>query len=248
MKKILIAFVSLAGSMYAGAQQAMTSTGNLQVHTGASASGNVFTAGTIDANITRSFGSFTLGYKTYPVPLILISLTAERKKGVSCLRWITGNEQNVGHFDIQRSYDAADFTTIGNTPAINNGTQENYLFEDHSPLTGFAWYRLRSVDINGKARYSKIVIVSETATPTGAFVVISPVRGVINILNKTGHGGEFRYSVTNSAAQVIIKGIVSMKGNGGAMLLLPKSITGGIYVLNISDDITRFRRRILIEK
>jgi hypothetical protein len=79
-----------------------------------------------------------------------ISFMAERTDGACHLRWIFGSEQRAAHFDIQRSYDAVVFTTIGRTPVKNSGTNEEYLFTDRSPLTGFAWYRLQSVDASGK--------------------------------------------------------------------------------------------------
>jgi hypothetical protein len=214
---------------------------------GGTATGNVLTTGTITSAVISSFGSFTFGYSTYPVPLTLISFTGERKPGISDLRWITDNEQNVDHFDIQRSYDAVSFTTIGNKPARNTGIQENYYFEDHSPLSGFAWYRLRTVDIDGKASYSRIILLSEMVTPTGAFVVISPVRDAINILNKTGKSGKFNYSLVNAAGQQIIKGNVEMTVNGGAVLPLPVNIAGGIYVLHLNNNMTRFTKRILVQ-
>ncbi|HEV7783451.1 MAG TPA: hypothetical protein VGO58_19390 [Chitinophagaceae bacterium] len=176
------------------------------------------------------------------------SFTAKRKEGACFLNWISSNEQPDGRFDIQRSYDAVDFTTIGNITMRDIDTHEDYLFTDRSPLTGFAWYRLRSVDSDGKTSYSETEVVFETVVPAGPFVIVSPVRDVIEVLNRSGHVGEFHYSLTNGKAEVMIKGVTSMKDNGAVILTLPKSITSGMYVFHINNEAIGYRRRILIQK
>lgn len=212
------------------------------------ATGNVTTTGSVTSNAVTTFSPFTLGYKSFPVPLKLISFTAERRSGTSYLRWITENEQNVGHFDVQRSYDANNYSSIGNVAARNSGAREQYNFEDHSPLKGFAWYRIRSVDIDGKFSYSRIAVVSETDLQSTSFVVMNPVRSAITVFNKTGEGGLFDYRLFNSAGQLMIRGNINMADNGGAVLPLPAQTAAGIYILELSNDKTKFRQKVLVEK
>jgi hypothetical protein len=215
---------------------------------GGTASGNVLTTGNITSNIIASFGPFTFAYKTFPVPLTLISFTAERRQGTSYLHWVTDNEQNVSHFDIQRSYDVGNYSTIGNIPARNRGSQEQYYIEDHSPLKGYAWYRIRSVDLDGKFSYTKIAVVSEMDSPANSFLVLNPVQNAITIFNKTGNAGSFNYSLFNQAGQLILKGNINMTSNGEAVLPLPSQVASGIYILEINDDVTRFRQKLLVKK
>jgi hypothetical protein len=212
------------------------------------ATGTVTTTGSVTSNSMSSFGQITLGYETFPVPLKLISFTAERRQGVSSLHWITENEQNVSHFDVQRSYDAVNYSTIGNVVARNRSQQENYFFDDRSPLKGFAWYRIRSADIDGKFSYTRIVVVSENDFQSNSFVVLNPVRNAVTVFNKTAREGMFNYSLINSGGQLIMKGNISMAGNGGAALPLPPQTAAGIYILELSDDKTQFRQKILVER
>ena len=212
------------------------------------ATGNVTTTGSVTSSALNSFSPITFGYKSYPVPLKLISFTAERKPGISYLHWITDNEQNVSHFDVQRSYDAINYSTIGNVSARNSGFREHYYFEDRSPLKGFAWYRIRNVDDDGKFSYTKIAVVSETDAQSNSFVVINPVRSAITIMNKTGEEGLFNYRLFNSGGQLVLKGNVNMTNNGGASLSLPWQTAAGIYLLELSNEKTQFRQKILVEK
>ena len=64
------------------------------------------------------------------------------------------------------------FTTIGNKPARNTTLQEKYYFEDRSPIQGIAYYRIKSLDIDGKFLYTKIVAVTEGQFQQNSFFVM----------------------------------------------------------------------------
>jgi len=223
-------------------------TGGNWTDAGGSASGNVTTTGTVTSNSINSFSPFTLGYRSFPIPLKMLSFTAERRSGISYLKWTTVNEENVSHFDVQRSYDGTQYSTIGNVAARNSGSRENYNYEDHDPLRGLAYYRIKSIDIDGKFSYSRIAVVSEADIISSSFVVLNPARAAITVFNKTSTGGFFDYRLFNAGGQLIMQGNVSMAVNGGALLPVPPQTASGVYVLEISNEWTKFRQKILIEK
>ena len=215
---------------------------------GGTASGSALTSGTITSNAVNSFGRFTFGYKSFPVPLKLLSFTAERRSGVTYLNWITDNEENVSHFDIQRSDNGTDFINIGNLNARNSGKQEHYHLEDHSSLNGIAYYRIRSVDIDGKYSFSRVVAVTEKDINANDFLVLNPVRTGITVFNKTGREGDFNYRLFTTGGQHIMSGNVHMTSNGGSVLQLPSSVSQGIYIIEISKDNILFRQKIIVER
>lgn len=223
-------------------------TGTSWTERGGVATGNVNTAGSITSSATSSFGPFALVYKTYPVPLTLISFTAERKQGITYLKWITDNEQQVSHFEVERSYDGVRYTVIGNVAARNSGITQNYGFEDPAALSGYARYRIRCVDKDGQFKYTHVAMVSENNAGGAGFLVTNPVRTAMTVFNKTNRSGQFRYRLLNSTGQIIVQGSVTMDRNGGAVINLPSHIAAGIYVLDIGDDWVRYQTKLLIEK
>jgi len=212
------------------------------------ASGTVATTGSVTSGAVTTFSPFTIGYRTFPVPLKLISFTAERRRGTSFLEWITVDEQGVAYFDVQRSYDAVNFRSIGHVPARNSGSQEQYNFEDHAYLNGFAWYRIGSVDNDGRINYTRVAVVSELDAAAGSFVVMNPVKNAITIVNKTGKSGLFAYQVLNAGGQLVMKGTVNMTANGGVVLPLPVQTAAGIYLLELSKNKIRFTQKIVVGK
>src|SRR5260221_4769246 len=217
--------------------------------TGGVATGNAMTTGNITSGVITSFNNrFTFGFKTIPVPLKMISFTAVRQTGITFLHWITDNEQNVSHIEIQRSENAINYATIGTVSARNISYQQHYDFEDHSSIHGITWYRLKVVDYDCKFSYSKIVAVSERELQSSSFIVLNPVRNAITIFNKTGHDAMFDYKLFNPAVQQLLNGKINMVINGGAVLPLPAQAATGIYLLELSNEKLAFRQKLLIEK
>jgi hypothetical protein len=222
-------------------------TGSSWQSAGGTASGNTLTTGNITSGAVNTFSPFTFGYETFPLPLTLISFTGERKTGASYLKWITGNEQGVDHFEIQRSYDGLTFVTIGHIAARNTSRQEQYNYEDRSPLQGIAYYRIKSVDTDNKFSYTKIVAVTENQFSNNSFLVMNPARSIITVFNKSGYYGQFDYRLFNAGGQLVLRGNVNMPLNGSAVLPVP-SQSAGMYVLELSNNRTQFRLKILIAK
>jgi hypothetical protein len=223
-------------------------TGGNWTDVGTTATGNPLTTGSVTSNAVSSFSPFTFGYKSIPVPLKLTSFTGERRSGVSFLHWITMNEENVSHFEVQRSDDGSAYRTIGAVPARNLQYQQYYDYEDNSSIQGIAYYRIKSDDVDGKFTYSRIVALTENEFNSGSFVVLNPVRSVMTVFNKTGKDGLFDYRLLTAAGQLVLSGNVKMQLNGNAVLPLPSQTAAGIYVLELSNANTQFRQKILVER
>ncbi len=223
-------------------------TGGMWVSEGGVASGTINTTGSVTSNVVNNFSIYTFGYKSYPVPLKLISFTGERKQGTSYLKWITENEVMVDHFEVERSYDALNYTSVGNVVARNLSSRQNYYFEDRSPLQGIAYYRLRSVDIDGKFTYSNIVALSDNIKNSAAFTVLNPAKGGITIFNRSSQEGLFNYRVLTMAGQLVVSGKVYMSANGGTVIPLPAAISAGLHLLELVNNNIQFAQKILVEK
>ncbi|MFL5744713.1 MAG: T9SS type A sorting domain-containing protein [Niastella sp.] len=91
-----------------------------------------------------------------PLPVTLISFKAALNGEVVNVTWKTSLEENIKQFEVERSANGIDFTTIG---MVKPG-QTTYLFTDKQPLTGYNYYRLKSIDIDGGYKYSFVVMVN----------------------------------------------------------------------------------------
>lgn len=108
------------------------------------------------------FSEFWIHTGTSALPLQFLSFTAQKcNHNQVCLNWKTENEQNVSHFEIEKSTDGSKFYRIGSEPA-HNQLQNLYSFKDNEN-TGTdtkVYYRIRQVDKDGRATYSSILVIS----------------------------------------------------------------------------------------
>lgn len=107
------------------------------------------------------FSEFWIHTGNFVLPLQLLSFTAQKcNNNQVCLNWKTTNEQNVSHFEIEKSIDGRSFISIGTKAAFNQAVN-NYSFTDNTNGTDTkSYYRIRLVDADSRASYSSIVWIS----------------------------------------------------------------------------------------
>jgi citrate lyase gamma subunit len=98
--------------------------------------------------------------------------------------WQTANETNVSHYNIERSTNAKDFTTIGKVKANNKAANE-YNFTDllttnYSLLTTL-YYRVVGVDFDGKKTYSEVRQLAMGKEQLAISIFPNPAKDVVHI-------------------------------------------------------------------
>lgn len=125
------------------------------------------------------------------------SFTAIKKQQQVLLNWVTSSELNTKHFVVQRSNDGIGWQTIGIVAAsINSTTETAYQFTDMNPASGIDYYRLMSVDMDGRNGYSKVATVFFSVkgglvfypnpVTDGKFYLQLSEPSVVHLLNCTG--------------------------------------------------------------
>ncbi len=93
-----------------------------------------------------------------PVPVTLISLSAEQKENDIRVSWKTASEINNEKFMVERSLNNRDWQVIGEVKGSGITTSENsYWFDDKHPNIGKNFYRLNQIDFDGTNERSHIV-------------------------------------------------------------------------------------------
>ncbi|MDB5223217.1 MAG: hypothetical protein JWN83_1884 [Chitinophagaceae bacterium] len=118
-----------------------------------SPSGNVRSA-----NNFTSFNEFALADNTAVLPVSLVSFKGTINNGIVKLQWVTGNEMNIDHYEIEKSASGLNWNTAGTTQAINIAQLQNsYMYNDKDPYTGKSYYRLKIIDKNQAIKYSDVI-------------------------------------------------------------------------------------------
>lgn len=114
------------------------------------------------------------------LPVRLISFTAIPQGSAVLLKWIVGVEDNVLKYEIEYSVNGVSFTTIGNKTATGS---RDYLYAHLTPSKGFNYYRLKTIDKNGRVVYSEIRKVNFTDIDMFSVYPI-PAKNELNVTLK----------------------------------------------------------------
>ena len=143
------------------------------------------------------------------LPVSLIQFKGEKKESVNILNWTTTKEINNKGFEILRSVNGSDFTSIGYkaSSAINgNATGElNYSFIDNKAPAGNCYYRLRQVDINGKKTNSNIILIKGIKENRIAFTAIypNPVKITLSVILSSPSSENLNLLITDISGRTV---------------------------------------------
>ncbi|MEO6685118.1 MAG: SdrD B-like domain-containing protein, partial [Dyadobacter sp.] len=125
-----------------------------------------------------------------PLPVTLISFTADKENETVQLQWITSAETNSESFDIENSLTGKTWQKLGNVLAAGeSATKMTYSFADKNPSNGENLYRLKMIDKDGTFAYSTIRSVTlETASQVTIYPnpVADRIQFKINDWSKIG--------------------------------------------------------------
>jgi hypothetical protein len=106
-----------------------------------------------------------------------LSLVATKKDRDVQLTWNIANEQGVKDYELQRSVNGTEFTTINNQVASNKAEYNNV---DTKANNGINYYRVKMTMLNDDVRYSNVVTINlKLSTVNPVTVYPNPIKGSI---------------------------------------------------------------------
>ena len=210
------------------------------------ATGNVATTGSVTSSSISSFNLFVLGSRSYILPLTLIDFTASRQNNYTRVAWTTEREYNVTNFVVERSDDGISFYAIAQVAGRNSGNTEQYSNLDYAPIQRTAYYRLRSIDINGRASVSKTVSVSVTSD-TQLTLMTNPAHDKVTLIAGAALTGTFSYSIMAMNGQLMQRGNLAIQNGGSYQITFNRNMTPGVYALDINNGKNSFTYKLVIQ-
>jgi len=211
----------------------------ITVRVGASTSGSAFDTDRMHSIWFKNF-TFTSPLSTLPVKLASFTATLG-KNNKADLKWTTASEINVSHFVVERSTDGANYNEAGVVFAYGNATDKtNYSFSDNlsNIQSGVVYYRLRSVDLDGKGMYSETRIIkigkqAENVITITAFP--NPVTNEVRIaIPAEWQNKKVNYEVLNANGQVAKK--TETASSSQVESINTSNLSRGFYVVRVSCE------------
>ncbi|MBC7426370.1 MAG: T9SS type A sorting domain-containing protein [Bacteroidia bacterium] len=166
-----------------------------------------------------------------PLPVSLMSFTAQQKESNIVLQWTTVEETNNLSFSIERSADGTNWQTIKTVKGgMNSSTILNYTETDARPIEGISFYRLKQTDVDGKSVYSYNKTVNFN-TVSKIVIYPNPAKDKITINGEDINSAD----VTISDCLGNVMNVVAANENGN-IVLNTTELAAGLYFININME------------
>ena len=116
-----------------------------------------------------------------------------------------------------------------------------------NPINRIAYYRLRSVDIDGKEKLSRIVAVTSDDKNKQLQLVSNPVHDKIVLLASQQLEGPFNYRISMMNGQLVQQGNLVLQSGATNHLELKKYMNPGVYTLEVTNGAENFHYKIMVQ-
>jgi hypothetical protein len=193
--------------------------------------------GTVTSSTINSFSPFALasegGFNPLPVTWVGVEAVRTETRKVR-VQWQTASETNNARFEVERSGDSRTFQRIATVSgAGNSATPLNYETTDQEPLAGVSYYRVRQIDLDGQASYSKTVAVQAAVSDKPALRANPVATREVAFRNLTP-GVRYELQVFNTAGVQTYGGSLQ-SADGEASAELP-ALVPSVYVLKLTGN------------
>jgi len=148
------------------------------------------------------------------------------------------NEVNMKQYEVEKSINGTQFTTMSIKPAsANSGRSAIYFVTDANPVEGYNYYRVKSMDINSTIAYSPVVKVLMGSLRQDITISPNPVAdGKIHLQLMNQPGGRYGIRLLNKPGQVILSKEINHAGGSSTELIKPDyNLAHGIYQLEVTN-------------
>jgi hypothetical protein len=182
-----------------------------------------------------SIYEFALFTGPAPLPVTLTSFTAVPQGKAVAVDWTTATELNNAGFEVQRSTNGLNFTTLAKiTGAGNSQTANVYHYLDATPLATLAYYRLQQIDLDGKSVYSPVVAVQGTSRALATLSVYpNPTAERATLEWDASAASPVQWRLTNSLGQLVHTETLAAQAGHNTQAIDLQPYAAGSYVLTV---------------
>jgi Secretion system C-terminal sorting domain len=165
---------------------------------------NGSTLGTYPVNLDRFIETNLL----ISLPVNLVNFSGYKNGGKNTLNWTVTSEVNNRGFEVQRSTDGVNYSSIGFVNSQVGGytnSEIHYSFDDMNPAGKKQYYRLNQKDIDGNSKLSGVVVLTrDKPTELGIGGLFpNPARDKVNVIIDAPARDKVTVIVTDMAGKIV---------------------------------------------
>jgi len=165
------------------------------------------------------------------------------------LNWNTVLAPGIDHFNVERSGDGVQYSTIGTVKSLgDNNTPENYSYTDLSLQPGTYSYRLDEVNTDGTTGYSPVVVVNIGTTVTASAMNIypNPATDQFTVHPGSAISGSCVVALVDLSGRTVFS-LQAAPANGSIPVTIGRRLMPGIYLVRVGTSAGTIAGKIFIQ-
>jgi hypothetical protein len=185
-----------------------------------------------------SYTTATVQVNAIVMPTNFLSIAAKKASEGVAVNWEVSNEVNVAYYIVERSTDGWNYETAGKVAyRATTATSNKYAFVDIAvPESGKFYYRIKQVDLDGEAHYSKFALAKWDAIQK-VQLWPNPAAGQVTILLSTTSSGKVGLELFDlTGRRLQTRQLTVQQGSNNILLNNLGKFSRGHYILKVSTD------------
>lgn len=150
------------------------------------------------------------------------------------LQWATANEFNNQGFEVQRSSDGKEYTTIAFVKGAGTASQlHEYSFTDAGAPQHVSYYRLQQLDNNKESRFSRVITVNNANSRLSLEYYPNPVKNSLMIQLQSAERGLVRVRLRGLDGKVLREQQLMKNQEAVSCKLDVQEFNTGVYFMEI---------------
>jgi hypothetical protein len=187
------------------------------------------------------------GFRGIGLPLDLLTFTGKKETEGNQLNWSTADEINTDRFEVENSLDGINFSVITTiaTTGNNSSLTNNYSYLHQNPVAGVNFYRLKMIDIDGKYKYSKVVII-RNVSENGMTLLTYPNPAINEVritIPANWQNKKVIYEIYNAAGKTVKR--KETASSSQTEIINVSNLSAGFYIVRVSFEGQTAQQKII---
>ncbi len=169
-------------------------------------------------------------------------INGSRNNGFNTINWLAACTSTQAIFEIERSADGRNFNAIHSITASQARCAQPFTYVDNTNLSGNVFYRIKSIDIDGRFNYSSTVKLGSRQKDMQLEAVIpNPVSDQAQLSISAAKNDKLQLSIISMDGKLQQRSIVQLQSGSSIISLDVAHLQKGMYIIKgvFSDGQTR---------
>ena len=169
-----------------------------------------------------------------PLPISFINVSATQNSNGVSIKWKAAQEQSIANYEVERSTDGSNFTTIALAKPTATAT---YTIEDADiPTATTLYYRIQAVGKDGTIKYSNVASLTTNHSPlTTISIIPNPVQDKLNITLGNAANGNYNVHILSALGKTVYSNAITTVTEC-KLSLDASNLAGGVYIIELIDE------------